>query len=328
MQVHRITVGESSKTNQTPVDTWSTDSVQLVDHRPASFATFVGQSGIKNKLTTAITSAKADGRALGHVLLMWPSGYGKTTLGQLAADAMGARCVVLTAYALTKPADLLSLLPTLKSGDILFLDEIHRIKPLMEEILYTAMEDRRIDMIMPDGTHVNIPLEEFTLIGATTQAHKLTAPLKNRFVYQFHMEPYTSDEVVAILAFHLQSLDVSVDDGVITLLAQHTDTVPRMIKNMAITVRDRLWADASTSRHMSTSQWDEFLRWADVRSHGMSSLHERYLEVLGQYDGRAVWLKTIAMSLDVEWSILETDIEPLLIKQWLIEKTSRGRRKL
>lgn len=128
---------------------------------------------------------------------------------------MGSRCVVLTAYALTKPADLLSLLPTLGSGDILFIDEIHRIKPLMEEILYTAMEDRRIDMIMPDGSHINIPLEPFTLIGATTQSHKLTTPLKNRFVYQFHMEPYVLSEVEDMVRFHLDLLGVEYDDEVI-----------------------------------------------------------------------------------------------------------------
>lgn len=216
-------------------------------HRPVSFDNFVGQEPIKQKIQTAIAAAQKDDRSLGHMLFMGPSGYGKTTLAQLVSDAMQARCVILTAYALTKPADLLSLLPTLGSGDVLFIDEIHRIKPLMEEILYTAMEDRRIDMIMPDGSHVNIPLESFTLIGATTQSHKLSTPLKNRFVYHFHMEPYTVDEVEHMVCFHLDLLGVSYDDCVISEVARHTETVPRMIKNTAITIRDWMSAHDATT---------------------------------------------------------------------------------
>jgi Holliday junction DNA helicase RuvB len=180
-----------------------------------------------------------DERPLGHVLFMGPSGYGKTTLAQLAAQQLGSRCIILTSYALAKPADLLSLLPTLQSGDVLFVDEIHRLKPVMEEMLYIAMEDLRMDMLMPDGTHTHIPLQPFTLIGATTQSSKLTTPLKNRFVYHCHLEPYSTSEIEQIINFHLRQLQVESHESIIPLMREYMDTTPRSIKNACIALRDR-----------------------------------------------------------------------------------------
>jgi Holliday junction DNA helicase RuvB len=175
--------------------------------RPQSFEEFIGQDHIKLILKTALQSAQASNKALGHCLFTGESGYGKTTLASIVANTMGTRVKHITAYAISKPSDMVSLLNTLDTHDILFIDEIHRLKSSIEEVLYIAMEDYAIDMLMPDGTHIRIPLRPFTLIGATTKPESLTPPLKNRFVYDIHFLPYTPQEK------NISSKDISPTKG-------------------------------------------------------------------------------------------------------------------
>ena len=178
-------------------------SEEWESHRPLSLWKFIGQEHIKSIIQTAMQSAQKSQHCLGHILLSWPSGYGKTTLAHITTHMMWVNFMHITAYAITKPADIISLLQKLQSNDILFIDEIHRIKSNLEEILYIAMEDFRIDIIMPDGTNLDIPVNPFTLIGATTKPEQLSTPLKNRFVYSFHLSDYNLEEKQAILHYHL-----------------------------------------------------------------------------------------------------------------------------
>jgi len=155
---------------------------------------------------------------------------------------MGVRFFQITAYAINKPADIISMLQKLEKNDILFIDEVHRLKTNLEEILYIAMEDQRIDLIMPDGTNLNLPVEPFTLVGATTQPEKLSQPLKNRFIYSFHLEEYDEEEKQQIIDYHMNNTNILYDKKLITQMSESIDSTPRNIKNFCIKIRDYLIA--------------------------------------------------------------------------------------
>ncbi len=177
------------------------------------------------------------------MLLTWPSGHGKTTLARLIADDMGVRVHHITAYALTKPADIISLLNSLQPYDILFIDELHRCKPIIEEVLYVAMEDFAIDMILPDGKPLRINLHPFTLIGATTKPEWLTAPLKNRFVYKLHFMEYTAPEKERLLKNQLARMGIRIEPSVlIATMCTYSTSVPREIGNLSKQLLDWLVA--------------------------------------------------------------------------------------
>jgi holliday junction DNA helicase RuvB len=177
--------------------------MNISQKRPLTLGEFIGQDHLKTILHTAIISAQASKKALGHSLFTGESGYGKTTLASIIASLMETRVKHITAYAINKPSDMVSLLNTLDTNDILFIDEIHRLRPSVEEVLYIAMEDYAIDMLMPDGTHIRLPLRPFTLIGATTKPESLSIPLKNRFIYDCHFLPYSPSEKEAIIERYL-----------------------------------------------------------------------------------------------------------------------------
>jgi Holliday junction DNA helicase RuvB len=208
--------------------------------RPLSLEEFIGQSQLKNILETAIKSAQASKKALGHCLFIGESGYGKTTLANIVASMMGTRVKVITAYAINKPSDMVSLLNTLDTHDILFIDEIHRLKSSVEEVLYIAMEDHAIDMLMPDGTHIRLPLRPFTLIGATTKPESLSQPLKNRFIYDCHFLSYSIQEKQEIIKRYLtyESLIWSDDNYIIETIAAHVSDTPREIGNFCVMLHD------------------------------------------------------------------------------------------
>ena len=291
--------------------------------RPDNFHTFVGQSHITRILQTAIDSAQKKSHALWHILLSGPSGYGKTTLAQITANIYGKKFHTVTWYAISKPAELISIMTSMNEGDVLFIDEIHRIKPILEEMLYIAMEDFAIDMMMGDGWAVRVPLKPFTLIWATTKPESLSEPLKNRFIYSFHCMDYNEDEKHNIVERYLKHYEIQYTSDLIKLISRKVDTVPRKIHNLIVKIRDFLISghhDLILDEHIRK----ECEHRLSIRDGGITNIHERYLDIL-KSNNNAVWLKTIALQLGINEESVENEIEPLLLKAWLIEKTGRGR---
>lgn len=293
-----------------------------ISHRPQSFTEFIWQSPIKSVLQTAIESAKLREAPLGHVLFSGSSGFGKTTLATIISQQMNTNIKVVTGYALTKPSELVSLLNSLESWDILFIDEIHRIKPTLEEVLYIAMEDFVIDMLMPEWWSIRLPINPFTLVWATTKPESLSQPMKNRFIYHFHFMDYDLEEKKTILDRYLQHYQVNYEPHLLEKFVQKVASVPREIHNLVIKIRDYL-----ISRQLSiltSKDREEFLKHSQIDDWGMMPIHKRYLDILADFD-RPVGVKTLAVQLWVSEKNLEEDIEPLLLKLGKIEKTTKGR---
>ena len=294
-------------------------------HRPTDFGHFIGQDGIKKTLATAISSAFKQGRPVGHILFSGPSGYGKTTLAQLVAQGVNSQLHSVTAYAISKPAEMIAVLNGLQGGDVLFIDEIHRLKPAIEEMLYIAMEDCCIDMVMPDASAVKIPLQPFTLIGATTKMQLLSAPLKNRFIYKLHLTDYTSADVCKLIKQTLVQKGISlVDETLIKEISTYCTTTPREIVSTLIQLHDWMIVHAETLV-LWKQQREAFLHDARLVSGGLSPLHQHYIAILSATEGRPVGIKTLSAKLGVDEQVIEHDLEPLLFKLGKIEKSSRGR---
>lgn len=293
-----------------------------ISHRPQSFAEFIWQAPIKSVLQTAIESAKLREAPLGHILFSGSSGFGKTTLATIISQQMNTNIKVVTGYALTKPSELVSLLNSLESWDILFIDEIHRIKPTLEEVLYIAMEDFVIDMLMPEWWSIRLPINPFTLVWATTKPESLSQPMKNRFIYHFHFMDYDLEEKKAILDRYLQHYQVNYEPNLLEKFVQKVASVPREIHNLVIKIRDYL-----ISRQLpilTSKDREEFLKHSQIDDWGMMPIHKKYLDILSDFD-RPVGVKTLAVQLWVSEKNLEEDIEPLLLKLGKIEKTTKGR---
>lgn len=293
-----------------------------ISHRPQSFAEFIWQAPIKSVLQTAIESAKLREAPLGHILFSGSSGFGKTTLATIISQQMNTNIKVVTGYALTKPSELVSLLNSLESWDILFIDEIHRIKPTLEEVLYIAMEDFVIDMLMPEWWSIRLPINPFTLVWATTKPESLSQPMKNRFIYHFHFMDYDLEEKKTILDRYLQHYQVNYEPHLLEKFVQKVASVPREIHNLVIKIRDYL-----ISRQLpilTSKDREEFLKHSQIDDWGMMPIHKKYLDILTDFD-RPVGVKTLAVQLGVSEKNLEEDIEPLLLKLGKIEKTTKGR---
>ena len=293
-----------------------------ISHRPQSFTEFIWQAPIKSVLQTAIESAKLREAPLGHILFSGSSGFGKTTLATIISQQMNTNIKVVTGYALTKPSELVSLLNSLESWDILFIDEIHRIKPTLEEVLYIAMEDFVIDMLMPEWWSIRLPINPFTLVWATTKPESLSQPMKNRFIYHFHFMDYDLEEKKTILDRYLQHYQVNYEPDLLEKFVQKVASVPREIHNLVIKIRDYL-----ISRQLpilTSKDREEFLKHSQIDDWGMMPIHKKYLDILADFD-RPVGVKTLAVQLGVSEKNLEEDIEPLLLKLGKIEKTTKGR---
>jgi len=292
-------------------------------NRPASFNEFIWQEHIKNILKTAIESGQKRKSHIWHILFSWPSWFGKTTMANIISKQWNVGIKAVTWYAITKPAEIISILNSLESGDILFIDEIHRLKPNIEEVLYIAMEDFVIDMVMPEWWNVRIPINPFTLIWATTKSESLSQPIKNRFVYNFHFMEYNSQEKQIIIDKYLRQYTVDFDPSILPAIAAKVDAVPREIHNLCIKLRDF----AITQHNYKTidQKWLEaFLDHSKIDEWGMTPLHAKYLEILRNAD-RPLGIKTIAVQLWINEKAVEEDVEPLLLKLGKIEKTAGGR---
>ena len=293
--------------------------------RPLNLDDFIWQNDIKNILKSAILSSIKRQDTLWHILFSWDSWFWKTTLSLIIANNLEKNIKIITAYAIEKPADIISVLNQLEEWDILFIDELHRLKPKIEEILYIAMEDFRVDIVMQDET-TSIPINKFTLIWATNKLENLSDAFKNRFIYKFHLKNYTEEEKQQILAKYLKEFDIKYEDEVLQNLAKKSLPVPREIKNLAIKIRDYLIASwlKEDSLFIDLKIYRKILQNLKLNDYWLSDLQKKYVSILK--DNKIVWLNTIASILNVSEKVVEKDIEPFLLNIWMIEKTKKWRK--
>ena len=315
MEVKKIDISQSSP---------ATDTTPHSSPRPVTFSDFVGQDDIVTMVKTAITSAQRSSHTLGHMLFSWNSGYGKTTLAHIIANAMNVNIKVVTWYAISKPSELISILNNLQEWDILFIDEIHRLKATIEEVLYIAMEDWVIDFVMPEGGSMRLPINHFTLIGATTKMESLSAPLKNRFIYKFHFQDYDKKNIISIVAKYISHYEIEADEHVIEKISWKVEHTPREIHNVCVKLRDYLIAQDQVHLSIHDTQRYTFEKWLNMDEGWITPLHKKYLDILASHDD-AVWVKTLSAKLGMHEKAIEEDIEPLLLKLGKIEKTSKWR---
>jgi len=295
--------------------------------RPLNLAEFVGQRQLRENLRVFVEAARARGEALDHVLLHGPPGLGKTTLAQIVAREMGVGFRATSGPVIARAGDLAAILTNLQPRDVLFIDEIHRLSAAVEEILYPAMEDFQLDLIIGEGPaarSVRIDLPPFTLIGATTRSGLITTPLRERFGIPLRLDFYEPDELMQIVvrAAGIIALDLS-EDGA-REIARRARGTPRVAGRLLRRVRD--FALVSGTGRVDATAADASLRRLEVDSRGLDAMDRRYLSCIGEtYGGGPVGVETLAAALSEQRDVLEEVIEPYLIQQGLLQRTQRGR---
>ncbi len=295
--------------------------------RPQSFADFPGQDGVKERLMISVEAAKARGEPLSHLLFSGPPGLGKTTLAYIVANARGCNIKVTSAPIIEKPGDLAGLLTGLGEGDILFVDEIHRLPIAIEEYLYSAMEDFVIDIMLDQGAgarSIRLNLPKFTLIGATTRQGKISAPLRSRFGMNFRLDYYTATDLKRILARTAGILGIGHDDPGLLEIARRSRGTPRVANNLIRWVRD--YAQVKGHPLISGETADAALKMLEIDSDGLDEMDNRILEaLLFKFEGRPVGVKNIAVAVSEEVDTIEDVYEPFLIQEGYIVRTPQGR---
>ena len=295
--------------------------------RPGRFADFVGQAKIRERLELSVAAAQGRGEAMDHVLLCGPPGLGKTTLAYILGAAMGANVKATSGPILAKPADLAGMLTNLEKGDLLFIDEIHRIQKSVEEYLYSAMEDFAIDIVLDQGANarsVRLNLPRFTLVGATTRSGLLSAPMRSRFGMTNRLDYYTAAELGEVVKRSARILNVDIADAGAEEIAARSRGTPRIANSLLRWVRD--YAQIRAGNRIDREVADRALAMLDVDRHGLDEMDKRILRtILEKFGGGPVGLNTIAVSVGEEAGTLEEVYEPFLIQQGFMARTPQGR---
>jgi len=295
--------------------------------RPVRFNDFAGQEGIISNLKVFVTAARKRGEALDHTLFYGPPGLGKTTLSSIIANEMGVGFKVTSGPVLDKPGDLAGLLTSLEENDVLFIDEIHRLSPIVEEYLYSAMEDYRIDIMIdkgPGARSVQLTLAPFTLIGATTRSGLLTAPLRARFGINCHLEYYDHEVLEGIIKRSARLLNVPIDDDAAREIALRSRGTPRVANSLLRRVRD--FAQVKGSGKIDTDIARYALKALNIDTYGLDEVdHKLLTTIIDKFGGGPVGLSTLAAALNEDAGTIEEVYEPFLIKEGFIKRTPRGR---
>lgn len=313
-----------------PIEEDEVEKAVEVTLRPASFAEYIGQERLKNNLKLAIDAVKkrADGTTLDHVLLYGPPGLGKTTMANVIAHEMGANLKVTSGPAIERAGDLASILTNLQEGDVLFIDEIHRLRRAVEEILYSAMEDAAIDITIgkgPAARNVRLDLPHFTLIGATTRTGALAGPLRDRFGLVHRLEYYKLPEIGQIITRTAGILNTEIRPEATELLAERSRLTPRIANRLTKRVRD--YADVNGDGIVDRETAEKALAMLEIDELGLDPADRNMLQLMEEnYGDRAVGLTTIAALTGDEASTIEDYYEPYLLQMGLLERTPRGRR--
>jgi len=295
--------------------------------RPQRLAEFIGQSKVKENLSVAIQAAKSRGEALDHVLLYGPPGLGKTTLATIIANELGVHFQQTSGPALQIKGDLTAVLTNVRDKQVLFIDEVHRLQPALEELLYTALEDYKLDIIIGQGpsarTHT-IDVKPFTFVGATTRAGLLSSPLRSRFGIVLRLEFYTNEELAYVVTRSAEILNVTIDVDGANEIASRARGTPRIANRLLRRVRD--YAQVRSAGHIDRATAQAALKMLEVDAHGFDEIDRRLLlMIIEKYDGGPVGLNTIAAALAEEPDAIEDIYEPYLIQIGFLDRTPRGR---
>jgi len=295
--------------------------------RPLSFEDFKGQKQVIDNMIVFVTAAKQRGESLDHVLLHGPPGLGKTTLATIIANELNVNLRVTSGPVLDKPGDLAGLLTNLQEGDVLFIDEIHRLSPIVEEYLYSAMEDFQIDIMIdkgPSARSVQLTLNSFTLIGATTRSGLLTSPLRARFGIKFHLEYYDHEILTGIVKRSAGILNVNIDNDAAIEIARRSRGTPRIANALLRRIRDFAQVKGSGEIDIEITKYS--LKALNIDQNGLDEMDNRILSVIiDKFGGGPVGLTTISTAVGEESGTIEEVYEPFLIKEGYLKRTPRGR---
>ena len=299
----------------------------ILSLRPKKLDEYIGQKKLKEKLRVSVEAARQRGEACEHTLFYGPPGLGKTTLAHIIANEMGSSLVSTSGPSLSRTGDLMGILTNLKDGDVLFIDEIHRLSPAIEEFIYPAMEDFKVDFVVDKGAFakvINIPLKRFTLIGATTRAGLLSPPLRDRFGLYYHIDFYPPEELKEIVSRSAKLLDVAIDDESALEIARRSRGTPRVANRLLRRVRDFVQVKGNGNIIIELAR--KALDAEGIDSLGLDNLDRKFLKVIIEYyKGGPVGIEALGATLSEEIDTLVDVVEPYLLKIGFLQRTKRGR---